>query len=445
MRLLLAALFALCVSPWVVSVAHGFAVSTHYHLALSATNASQLDAFLQASFGSDFAQGVQTPVDAGCENHVGCNVITAIADGCTGEDDWARSLNHFHDPTVAWDDAGLRLSIVNHGQWLPPGSDWDDAAVWQQDLGQSFSWGHARDRYATALVAPSRDARVEGLAATFRDVGHLIHIVQDMAAPAHTRNDPHRFGDGFHHWAAKDRALTRIDALGVAGAQLLRPDPVLLQWPSPSRAAPAPIANLIDTTNETDPGIVGCGMDMGLAEYSNGRFVSDDRLVELSLGPGPGPVYREPSISEMDIRELVEPVSGYRTKYYYYNYAYACDPDYAVAPVPAWVEFVDNGDPGGSGPSGLVVPRLTNTIFEGYADLLLPRAVSYSAALIDYFVRGELDVQPACCLAPGTSHCWKDEPGEATWLRVNVSNASPSGEETSGQGKAWAVIESDSR
>src|SRR5262249_48206939 len=101
--------------------------------------------------------------------------------GAIREDDELRFLNHFHNPLNAWTVAGY----VNVGQ---------SSILWAQKAARStpsWSWPDARRYYLEALTLPRASERDAALARTFRALGHVIHLVQDAAVPAHTRNDPH--------------------------------------------------------------------------------------------------------------------------------------------------------------------------------------------------------------------------------------------------------------
>src|SRR5260370_34111072 len=107
-----------------------------------------------------------------------------------------------------------------------------------------------------------------------------MNLVQDAASPAHARNDPHVF---FNYETAIDGMRIREastferwrdgtpDAAGV-------PDP---GWRSldGNPLAPIAIARLVDTDRYTgtNPSVT-IGALIGLAEYTNANFFSEDRI-----------------------------------------------------------------------------------------------------------------------------------------------------------------------
>ena len=74
-----------------------------------------------------------------------------------------------------------------------PGPDW---ALGRQGRGEGpsqnqFSLPDARDYQYQSLTASSRQVREKYTALMFRALGQVLHVVEDMAQPQHTRNDPH--------------------------------------------------------------------------------------------------------------------------------------------------------------------------------------------------------------------------------------------------------------
>jgi len=106
-----------------------------------------------------------------------------IAEGSIREDDDARSVNHFYDP---FNDRPLTVGIPI-GFKAP---DWAfDQAPFLRAETFRFSWTDARRAFRDALTSPTLNGRKEALALTFRTLGNVIHVIQDMGVPEHTRND----------------------------------------------------------------------------------------------------------------------------------------------------------------------------------------------------------------------------------------------------------------
>ena len=148
--------------------------------------------YLQNNLG--FKKHVEEVLNNGKENK---KIVDLLLEGSEREDDWdgMRFQNHFHEPIT---NRGL-----NQG-WLVNG---ESALAWARGtgegcvesgecLGNEYSWSKARQYYSEAFEALSqpdtdtRQAELEAkMAETFRSLGQIMHMIQDMAVPAHTRND----------------------------------------------------------------------------------------------------------------------------------------------------------------------------------------------------------------------------------------------------------------
>ncbi len=112
--------------------------------------------------------------------------IEQIIAGSQAEDMPAsRSLNHFYNPLSG---AGLTVEGLKVGY---PTSEWAVNKNEQAEplFGGSFTWPEA-------LAAKQAGDEAKAYAA----LGHILHLLEDMGMPAHTRNDQHVNGDGFEAW-----------------------------------------------------------------------------------------------------------------------------------------------------------------------------------------------------------------------------------------------------
>jgi hypothetical protein len=227
-----------------------------------------------------------------------------------------------------------------------------------------------------------------------------MHVVQDASVPAHTRNDPHlhlKVGsvvlyhdpDAYEGWvddlaARPDEFADRISTWspvhpseGVYGvaAILSRVD---------RTSAPVPVSALIDSgqyvgSNPDVTATPGDGLPVvGLAEYSNANFFSKDTTALNDAGilrsfphPAPDALVLGPPTPVGDSGPL---------RRYFAKMGAGDRIDYLAVPS-ALYEFL---------PDALKDRQvgLDAKVLEHYAEKLLPRAVGYSAALLDYFFRG---------------------------------------------------------
>lgn len=286
-----------------------------------------------------------------------------------------RFYNHFHNPLYSynqWGDAGL----TSVWPWVNSGNS---AVLWAaDDSSNDWRWGRVRDYYYNALTSSVDADRQASFAQTFRGLGQVIHLLQDMAQPAHVRNDPHPADDkgvapGFEYWAKRtDKKLT---------VTTLMAHPI---YPTDSMNTTSsgypPISQFFDTDqyNGTNP---SSSLSLGLAEYTNANFVSEDTIFKDFAYPRREDtvVFAESQNKTLNgfevYRKYFEKVGGGQSIKHFTTasrlYAYLLND-----PSPSLQGFDDH-------------------CYKDYADLLIPRAVGYSAALINYFFRGQMDILPA--------------------------------------------------
>jgi hypothetical protein len=293
-----------------------------------------------------------------------------------------RPKNHFFDVQRAG--AGL-MSVAGL-----PAPDW---ALGLQGQGPNpdqnhFSLPDARVYQLRSLAVNTREERDRNTALLFRTLGQVIHVLQDMAQPQHTRNDPHlgctllEFVAGETSWyemytetrASKERYRSRSDAsrpLVLSGY-----DPVSFQsyrdyWANPAGS--------------------------GLAEVSSRNFFSAGTNLGAFLGGPCGglsrPVCNPDAYAFEDVEVPVFPLSGASTtgqvRFFLLDIT---DPvtgqverGVRVSTRSLWDQHLEEH---GQRPKF----SLNTYNYDSIADILLPRAAGYSAGLLDHFFRGRLDV-----------------------------------------------------
>jgi hypothetical protein len=349
------------------SVASGYEIQTHAEITRIAGLRSSLDEVLRVRLG--VSGGLGTTIR-------GFDLTNWLAQGGRREDEFLRFLNHFHTPLADWSTAGLLGSI---GQ---------SSILWGQNTNLSgWSWQDVRNTYFDALTVPSRSDRETKLTRAFEGLGRQVHLVQDAASPAHTRNDPHALYNyeslvdevrekdetTFTSWLAGSP-----DTPGVPepGWQALDSNPL----------APVATARLIDADRYLggNPAVT-TGTLIGLAEYTNANFFSEDRVfTENDADPlkrFPYPNRLSVTEQDFDVR-----VGGATVKRRYFVKSSDGATGYRLATVGLlrdyhqrfnldWTRFRES-------------PALDEGVYRDYAERLVPRAVAYSTALLDYFFRG---------------------------------------------------------
>ena len=130
------------------------------------------------------------------------SVVRWLRRGSTLEDaPPCRARNHFHNPLRPFTSSGVtdlpffvrdacadtpfavtRSNVLWGTRFVSPVEKGPGA-------GNPFDWDAARLAFREALIAGTRAEREAALARTFETLGHVAHLIQDLAVPAHVRND----------------------------------------------------------------------------------------------------------------------------------------------------------------------------------------------------------------------------------------------------------------
>lgn len=347
--------------------------------------------------------------------------------GSVYEDDRAmtQALYHFFNPRNG---AGL---LIDGSQPGLPSPDW----ILTND--QHWSYTNARGAFFDALTSTLGPVhRNKSWGRTFQSLGHIIHHLQDMAQPEHVRNDPHcdspicALLDPFF----KDR----------------------IYWPSlfeqwtkehpPAEdvfTAYSPVFSASDPNGFTTPRKFwtttegnGTGGN-GIAEYTHRGFFSKGSPSASSAFPEPQGVAVTPSMTVQQLCQGAVP---------------ACDP--AIASNTGVITFFANTVTDSLRPqyskqnsravsyslldADLKTINATQTFtlnrfnIQATHEFLIPRAVAYSAGLINYFFRGKLEITlPDEGVYAVAAH---EPEGGFSAVKLKLKNATPAG--TDGGGTA---------
>jgi len=196
-----------------------------------------------------------------------------------------RSVNHFHNPLKSLDQAGFTGiwgSGLLHGK---SAILWSQSSEQTQSPGGYYSWHDVRNYYYHALISPDNNVRNTNFADTFRGLGQLMHLVQDMSVPEHARDDGHYVGDFYEEYVkSKPNLVTSATTTPIFFSM------TALSQPSAFGIdAPVPIANLFDTKryNATRNPAVTMEDNIGLSEYTSANFVSTGTINSGGLFPYP--------------------------------------------------------------------------------------------------------------------------------------------------------------
>jgi len=119
----------------------------------------------------------------------GVEISQLMQNGAIYEDDDIRSLQHFYDPE---NDRALKALGLEFLLSINKSPDWsleDNFDITDPD--QDFSYKSAVVSYFKALTAETEGEQNTNWGKTFESLGRIIHHIQDMAQPQHVRNDVH--------------------------------------------------------------------------------------------------------------------------------------------------------------------------------------------------------------------------------------------------------------
>lgn len=288
-----------------------------------------------------------------------------------GEDKWIRAPRHFYDPTRS---PGRFTDLTwIEAQFCGPDGQYTSALEWAWDRSlpdaDPYSWTDAQNYYYLALTSPSKEVRDQNFANTFKAIGQVLHLLQDMAVPAHVRNDNHLYIPPF------ERTLYGSDHYEC----YLTPKKFNKFLPVIQTAE----AYELNTFNDY----------FGLADYTNYNYVSDDTILTENLPSDHVHYFAHPNLASTDftIPEdteilVVTAEDGKSDSVRYLNKVSDGETIDKFLGVSYFLNVL------GSYPElwtlGL---KVDDEVSYHYAEKLLPEAVGYSAGLIDYFFRGEME------------------------------------------------------
>jgi len=352
-----------------------------------------------------------------------------------------RAFNHFHDPLKVWDNAGLDsiIDVPYRGRyWRDPTSSilWGldpDNQDFSRNTTGDWSWGKAREYYYIYLtgndfegnvVADSQDEREANFADCFRSLGQLMHLMGDMSVPLHTRNDVHVFPIVYGYVGPKTIESYTLKNKDFLNYSAHPPDQVLLTDPQPQSnySHLVPISGLFDRNEYNDGGSIPSDNNViGLAEYSNANFLTEDTMW----------TYQHPALSDTNYASLdwsnPEPIDaedGKTDNRIYIKKTQGEQIDHFAAIDYFTLEYYEHFE--------LIYSpfHLDEECHKEYASKLIPRAVGYSAGLLDYFFRGTIEITNPLIGSNINANSGLD-PADYNHITLFARNTAPDGEDMS--------------
>ncbi|MHB8728228.1 MAG: dockerin type I repeat-containing protein [Sulfuricaulis sp.] len=321
-----------------------------------------------------------------------------------------REFNHFFDPINNRPLTVFGLSFVDSNVHKAP--DWamgtDDVFTNPNTRGSEkrnhFTVLDAREAQYRALTGKTKEGSDAGpnntpatenirkayWATLFRALGDILHLNQDMAQPQHTRNEPH---SGYGPWLVQALLTGHtsiyekyIDARAKGNATFdidgsLTP----LTGLDYGSYAPPTFANYSDYWS-TSPGS-GSLTGNGLADYSHRGFFTAAHNIDDNTYTSPP---NNPSSAFYTPVPTTYPYGASSSVIVNFLRGGVADTlnNSSSAARLTTQSVLNSIGSGGAGP----VYSLNKFNYDDMAALLIPRAVAYSAGLINYFFRGRMTI-----------------------------------------------------
>jgi hypothetical protein len=449
--------------------------------------------------------------DPQCLHKVKLSAIDLIACGAMFEDhyDLLRSLNHFLDGQH-YDEAGLGISIFGgfpptvdiHDRMVKAFSaaEWalqDHPAEWHGGT-QIYNYRNAEDYLWRALTyregrnhAESLDVRERSWGLLFQSLGQVVHLLEDMGSPQHTRSELHydKFDVGnvsqisrYEKRALKDDVASWIGACilgGASDARCARSQPVKIApmyptfasrfrtprsfWESDDQTGLAQVASRSFPTNlrnfrALSPGQYAAPNDYPLPMPAGTMDISIDQLADPMTGGIPpfvaancgangelcrmrmiGASLSDPLGQGVMFNERASSESLFDQDLLNFNIAAQ-----AYDPMTGAVVFTKT----------YATPTINQFNIDRAYELLIPRSVGYAAGFLNFYFRGAIAIKPP----PGGIYAIADEsafsaehPADIAngyrgfdTLRASLANATSYSDSSPPQpmtdGKLWAIL-----
>ncbi len=353
-----------------------------------------------------------------------------LENGSYWEDKLPRMADHFYTIDVRSSQRSVYGLTDDEEFWLPGGIV--DSFTWATVQGipgvgygfrtdaNVFKWQDARTYEYAAFTNSAKADREEKLAWALYALGHVLHLNQDLTSPDHVRNDEHvlpskKYIENYGQYTYLPAAM----ASPAARAQMFPQRPRgLAYWRANGFNklkdfwdrgvyTGSPAALNADAVSQA-------GSKLGLGEFSNGNFIGEDA------------VYREYFYYPLtDIHYFPFPSLRHSTDFNLTaaTIAGGVRPTFLPGEIGAYRVFISKVTDGVfvtnhsvllhtgvvrfrkiSDSSFFVSSTVDDPqVLTNYHSILIPKAIEYSAGILDYFFRGKLGVCPSFAAGQGQS------------------------------------------
>jgi hypothetical protein len=306
-----------------------------------------------------------------------------------------RVTKHFYNPLSG---QGLDLPLLPTQIASP---DWALASPGTVS-GQEFSYWNARQHLFDALTKPAKSERERAFGLTFQSLGQVAHHLQDMAQPQHVRNDVHchlLVPCGLIGAYAPSLFEAWTDLPNVR--TMLPTDPAAIGYDVTSPAFSATFNSPRTLWHTLPPGPDSPALGKGLAEFTHRNFVSAGTNFSSHSGgfaphrdfPLPTPTSTPATVERVDIATLLPGTSLRGELWFVSSQVQDNLTGQSVINPRASTFSIFDQDLQRHVPTFGRAFTLNRFNFEEAHKHLIPRAVAYSAGMINYFFRGKMDIQ----------------------------------------------------
>ena len=301
-----------------------------------------------------------------------------------------RPFRHFYDPQ-----SGRGLRIL--------GTYWEPSPRWALErlpiTEQEFSYSDARVHYFRVFASSTRETRLAEMSLVLQTLGQVIHHIQDMGQPQHTRLDKHPSDPSnfYEYYSASQEDV--IDTI-LASPQLAYPNPAVSNYfTTPIEYWNTPLDDNVPSPFQPHY--------KGMAEFTGRNFLSMNTMLIGSEATPSGfisnPDFYQPTGEDITIIQENTTLVGYGGE------TVTANIDFLVRPVfdeltnvthpnvkVASLSVYDAHLRSRRATSGVYQRALTenSVIYDNLHTILIPRIAAFSTDFIDYFFRGRLDFVP---------------------------------------------------
>lgn len=374
-----------------------YEVDTHFELAKKAFAASVLGA--DPDVWSNL--GISSKQLFPSSENIKRNPQRLLSDGAKFEDTFdfgTRALNHFFNPVT-----GKPLTIFNLALPNSTSPDWALEDGGQIDGtfglgGQDYSYRDAREYFYKALTAADKSDRDKNFGLTFQTLGMVVHHIQDMAQPQHVRNDQHLELSSNTASLLTSAFCTRgptACALFLGTYYAIKNPSLYEEYTNDKRdrlvySGYAPVYSANDRLTFDTPRKFWLTDDgKGIAQYTNTNFLSAGTI------PTSPPAIDFANKRDFDIQHLMPGTQLRGTVRFYAStvtdrYLPTGPDNPKLNPMAVSASIFDAElEKYASGRKKIFTLNRFN--FDVAHAFLIPRAVGYSAGMLNYFFRGKID------------------------------------------------------